>query len=75
VQPAVPQEQEGGPDEGCTEGSWRAMNTTTLKVLTGVVLVVALMLVALVLLVPGLSWAGVLHFMTTSNLPCACMGH
>jgi hypothetical protein len=51
------------------------MNTTTLKVLTGVVLVVALMLVLLVLVVPGLSWAGVLNFMTTSNLPCGCMGH
>src|SRR5215208_5217870 len=66
----LPQEEEGGPDEGGTEGSWRAMSTTTLKVFTGVVLVVALMLVALVLLVPGLSWAGVLHFMTTSNGPC-----
>jgi hypothetical protein len=44
------------------------------KVLTGVVLVVAVLLVALVLVVPGLSWADVLHFMTTSNLPCACAG-
>jgi hypothetical protein len=43
------------------------MNTMAVKVLTGVVLVVALVLVALVLLVPDLSWAGVLHFMTTSN--------
>jgi hypothetical protein len=50
------------------------MNTTAVKVLTGIVLVVALMLVVLMLVVPGLSWAGVLHFMTTSNLPCACMG-
>jgi hypothetical protein len=43
------------------------MNTMAVKVLTGVVLVVALVLVALVLLVPDLSWAGELHFMTTSN--------
>src|SRR5215212_5444679 len=70
----LPQEEDGGPDEGDSEGSCRAMNTTALKVLTGVVVVVALMLVALMLLVPGLSWAGVLHFMTTSNAPCACMG-
>jgi hypothetical protein len=40
-----------------------------LKVITGVVLVVALLLVALVLLVPALSWADVFHFMTTSNGP------
>jgi hypothetical protein len=46
-----------------------AMNTTAVKVLAGVVVVVALVLVALVLLVPDLSWAGVLHFMTTSNGP------
>jgi hypothetical protein len=45
------------------------MNTTAVKVLAGVVLVVALLLVALVLLIPDLSWAGVLHFMTTSNGP------
>jgi preprotein translocase subunit SecG len=45
-----------------------------MKVLTGVVLVVAVLLVVLVLVVPGLSWADVLHFMTTSNLPCACAG-
>ena len=64
------QEEEGGPDEGGTEGACKAMNTTAVKVLTGVVLVVALILVALVLLVPDLSWAGVLHFMTTSNGPC-----
>jgi hypothetical protein len=62
----LPQE-EGGRDEGGTEGSCRAMNSMAVKVLTGVVLVVALVLVALVLLVPDLSWAGVLHFMTTSN--------
>jgi hypothetical protein len=48
----------------------KAMNTRAVKVLTGVVLVVALLLVALVLVVPDLSWAGVLHFMTTSNGPC-----
>ena len=66
----LPQEDEGGPDEGGTEGSWGTMNTTAVKVLTGVALVVALVLVALVLLVPDLSWAGVLHFMTTSNGPC-----
>ena len=66
----LPQEEEGAPDEGGTEGSCKAMNTTALKVLTGVVLVIALLLVALVLLVPDLSWAGVLHFMTTSNGPC-----
>ena len=70
----LPQEEEGGPDEGGIEGPCRAMNTTAVKVLTGVVVVVALLLVALVLVVPGLSWAGVLHFMTTSNLPCSCMG-
>ena len=64
------QEEEGGPHEGGTEGSCKAMNTTALKVLTGVVLVVALLLVALVLVVPDLSWAGVLRFMTTSNGPC-----
>jgi hypothetical protein len=70
-----PQEQEeGGRDEGGTEGSCRAMNSIAVKVLTGVVLVVALLLVALLLVVPGLSWADVLHFMTTSNLPCGCMG-
>jgi len=45
------------------------MNSTALRVLTGVVLVVALLLVAIVLLIPDLSWAGVLHFMTTSNGP------
>jgi hypothetical protein len=50
------------------------MNSMAVKVLTGVVLIVTLLLVALVLVVPGLSWADVLHFMTTSNLPCACMG-
>jgi hypothetical protein len=50
------------------------MNTRAVKVLTGVVLVVALMLLALLLVVPGLSWADVIHFMTTSNLPCACAG-
>jgi hypothetical protein len=66
----LPQEEEGVPDEGGTERSCKAMNTTAVKVLTGVVLVVALILVALVLLVPDLSWAGVLHFMTTSNGPC-----
>src|SRR5215208_325681 len=66
----LPQEEDGGPDEGDSEGSCRAMNTTAVKVLAGVVLVVALLLVALVLVVPDLSWAGVLHFMTTSNGPC-----
>jgi hypothetical protein len=50
------------------------MNSVAVKVLTGVVLVVAVLLVALVLVVPGLSGADVLHFMTTSNLPCACAG-
>ena len=52
------------------------MNSMAVRILTGVVLVVALLLVALILVVPGLSWADVLHFMTTSNLagPCACMG-
>ena len=65
----LPQKVEGGPDEGGTEGSCRAMNSVAVKVLAGVVLVVALLLVALVLLVPDLSWAGVLHFMTTSNGP------
>ena len=50
------------------------MNSMAVKVLTGVVLVVALMLLALMLVVPGLSWADVLNFMTTSNSPCACMG-
>jgi hypothetical protein len=40
-----------------------------LRVLAGVVLVVAVLLVALVLLVPALSWADVFHFMTTSNGP------
>jgi hypothetical protein len=66
----LPQEDEGGPDEDGTEGSCGSMNTRAVKVLAGVVLVLALMLVALVLLVPDLSWAGVLHFMTTSNGPC-----
>ena len=47
------------------------MNSMAVKVLTGVVLVVALLLVALMLVVPGLSWADVLAFMTTSNNPCA----
>jgi len=46
------------------------MTSMAVKVLAGVVLVVALLLVALLLLVPDLSWAGVLHFMTTSNGPC-----
>ena len=46
------------------------MNTRAVKVLTGVVLVVALLQMALVFVVPDLSWAGVLHFMTTSNGPC-----
>jgi hypothetical protein len=46
------------------------MNTMAVKVLVGVVLVVALVLVPLVLVVPDFSWAGVLHFMTTSNGPC-----
>jgi len=74
VQPAVPQEEEeGGPDEGDSEGSCRAMNTTAVKVLTGIVLVVALMLVALVLLVPDLSFANVFGFFTTQpDSPCAC---
>jgi hypothetical protein len=47
------------------------MKSMAVKVLTGVVLVVALLLVALMLVVPGLSWADVLAFMTTSNNPCA----
>ena len=50
------------------------MNSMAVRIFTGVVLVVALVLVALILVVPGLSWADVLHFMTTSNLPCACAG-
>ena len=52
------------------------MNSMAVRVLTGFVLFVALMLFALVLAVPGLSWADVLHFMTTPNsaAPCACMG-
>jgi hypothetical protein len=41
VQPAVPHE-EGGPDEGGSEGSCRPINTRAVKVLTGIVLVVAL---------------------------------
>ena len=75
MQPAEPQEEEaeGGPNEGDIEGSCRAMNTMAVKVLTGFVLVVALMLVALMLLSPG-SWANVFEFLTTTNSPCACMG-
>jgi hypothetical protein len=70
------QEGDGGPDESGAEGLCRAMNSMAVRVLTGFVLFVALMLFALVLAVPGLSWADVLHFMTTPNsaAPCACMG-
>ena len=52
------------------------MNTMAVRVLTGVVLFVAVMLMALTLVVPGFAWADVLHFMTTSNsaAPCACVG-
>ena len=49
------QEEEGIPDEGDTEGSGRAMNAMTVKVLSGFALfflVVALTLVALMLVVP-----------------------
>ena len=52
------------------------MSTMAGKVLRGIalfVLVVALMLVALVLLVPDLSWANVFGFFTTQpDSPCAC---
>ncbi len=74
---SVPQEGEGGPDERHGEGACRTMSTMAGNVLRGLalfVLVVALMLVALVLLVPDLSWANVFGFFTTQpESPCACV--
>jgi hypothetical protein len=75
--PAVPQEGEGGPDERHRKGACRAMSTMAGNVLRGMalfVLVVALMLVALVLLIPDLSWANVFGFLTMQpDSPCACV--
>jgi hypothetical protein len=60
-----PQEEEGAPNEGYSEGLCKAMNTTTVKVLTCLalfVVVIALALVALMLMVPaateGLTYSG-----------------
>jgi hypothetical protein len=58
-------EKEGAPNEGYSEGLGKAMNTTTVKVLTCFalfVVVIALTLVALMLVVPaftdGLPYSG-----------------